>query len=436
MDTLDALGFDRLSKTDIFTPVKITQDMVNLLPEEVFHPDFKFLDIACKSGRFLVTLKDRLMESPTMIEIFPDKKDRLNHILNNQLFGLATSEMCLMISTRNLYGSISEFRNIRYIANYTDKVKEQKINIEYLEKEFNRDMKIDVVIGNPPYNKGMDLDFVNLGYNLSTQYCCMITPAKWQTAEAEQRTASSMSYGEFRKKIVPHMSYVCFYPNCSDLFLISQDDGISWYFISKTDSKDACIVENKCKNQSYLNNKTERSLINGITLNNHGAEIIGFLSRQGIKLGFTHSYINGNKKYSVVANNKYNIERGVEGQYQAYGMVSYKTGEMSVVCRPRVIESKNKTKELTTADGIVYESNDILECESFMSWFNTKFVRFMVSLNISRISPVFCDYAWRFVPAPPSGKFDHIYTDQELYEAFNLPQKYIDVIEAVIKKRK
>lgn len=46
------------------------------------------------------------------------------------------------------------------------------------------------------------------------------------------------------------------------------------------------------------------------------------------------------------------------------------------------------------------------------------------------------DNCFRFVPAPPSGKFDHIYTDEELYKAFNLPQKYIDVIEAVVKERK
>ena len=45
------------------------------------------------------------------------------------------------------------------------------------------------------------------------------------------------------------------------------------------------------------------------------------------------------------------------------------------------------------------------------------------------------DY-FRFVPALPTGKFDHIYIDQELYEAFDLPQKYRDVIEAVIKERK
>ena len=31
---------------------------------------------------------------------------------------------------------------------------------------------------------------------------------------------------------------------------------------------------------------------------------------------------------------------------------------------------------------------------------------------------------------------DSIYTDEELYKAFNLPQKYIDIIESVIKERK
>lgn len=46
------------------------------------------------------------------------------------------------------------------------------------------------------------------------------------------------------------------------------------------------------------------------------------------------------------------------------------------------------------------------------------------------------DNTFKFVPAPPSGKFDHIYTDEELYKEFNLPQKYIDVIESVIKERK
>ena len=61
------------------------------------------------------------------------------------------------------------------------------------------------------------------------------------------------------------------------------------------------------------------------------------------------------------------------------------------------------------------------------------------------MAPVTSDDYFRFVPAPTvldadgnrvPGKFDHIYTDEELYKTFNLPQEYIDVIEAVIKERK
>lgn len=61
---------------------------------------------------------------------------------------------------------------------------------------------------------------------------------------------------------------------------------------------------------------------------------------------------------------------------------------------------------------------------------------YSVDINISKLNNIQTNHCFRFVPAPPSGKFDHIYTDAELYKAFNLPQKYIDVIEAVIKERK
>ena len=41
---------------------------------------------------------------------------------------------------------------------------------------------------------------------------------------------------------------------------------------------------------------------------------------------------------------------------------------------------------------------------------------------------------WRFVPAPKA--FDHIFTDQELYEEYNLTSEEINIIESVIKERK
>lgn len=41
---------------------------------------------------------------------------------------------------------------------------------------------------------------------------------------------------------------------------------------------------------------------------------------------------------------------------------------------------------------------------------------------------------WRFVPDP--GECDHIFTDAELYEKYNLTEEEINIIESVIKERK
>ena len=41
---------------------------------------------------------------------------------------------------------------------------------------------------------------------------------------------------------------------------------------------------------------------------------------------------------------------------------------------------------------------------------------------------------WRFVPDP--GAFDHIFTDQELYQKYGLTPDEIAIIESVIKERK
>lgn len=69
------------------------------------------------------------------------------------------------------------------------------------------------------------------------------------------------------------------------------------------------------------------------------------------------------------------------------------------------------------------------------AFLNTKLVRFLVLVNVSKLT-ILDNYTFRFVPAPPNGKFDHIFTDEELYDHFNLPQKYRDIINAIIKERK
>ena len=71
-------------------------------------------------------------------------------------------------------------------------------------------------------------------------------------------------------------------------------------------------------------------------------------------------------------------------------------------------------------------------------------MRFFLSCYYSKLTGVICKQCFRFVPSPMildnsgnriRGEFDHIYTDDELYKTWSIPQKYIEVIEAVVKER-
>ena len=139
-DKLQAVtGISKYSNSEVITPKSIVSDMVDLLPADVFSPESKFLDPAVKSGRFLAELYKRLMESQLMIQTFPDEQKRERHILENQLYGVATSPMAATIVRKQLYGNPKLAGNIVYTAD--------KVTKEMIQGAFGI-MKFDVVIGN------------------------------------------------------------------------------------------------------------------------------------------------------------------------------------------------------------------------------------------------------------------------------------------------
>lgn len=404
-------GISKYSKSEVITPQWVVSDMVDLLPQEIFNPDATFFDPAVKSGRFLIEIYYRLMNSEQMKQAFPNEQDRHKHIIEKQLFGFATSPTAATVVRKTLYDNPLSTGNIRFTSD--------KLTKERVQGVFNN-MKFDVVIGNPPYNKGMDIDFINLGFELSTKYCVMITPAKWQTAEDNQRIASKMTYGQFRKKIVPHMSNVVFYPDCKDVFDIYQCDGICYYLIDSNNIYDKCKVTNISYNRSYINRVETRSILNRESLWNIGNEIVEYLgdtSKIEMQTG-------ENCRYHVMTNSQLSGYDWFIPEGPRYCLT------VSVIVDTKNGESWSGLKTLS------FGSDDIKECESFISYINTRFVRFLVAITLSGEIGLPTSNTFRFVPAPPSGRFDHIYTDDELYKDFNLPQKYIDVIEAVIKERK
>ena len=165
----------------ILTPPKIAKEMVDALPDEVWNSHTTFLDPTCKSGIFLHEIYKKLMESDAVKTVYPDRKERHFHIINNQLYGIAMDKQCQLISMRTAYGQLKEDGHIISLSDYMAMVKnpDRTFLYEALKKEFNT-VKFDVVIGNPPYNNDIYLDFVQVGHKLSNKYSCWITPAKWQ----------------------------------------------------------------------------------------------------------------------------------------------------------------------------------------------------------------------------------------------------------------
>lgn len=353
---------------------------------------------------------------------------------------------CLVLAETTLYG-FAQYgkRNIKIVSNLEAVVKRADRQSE-LGKETGFDMHFDLVIGNPPYNKGMDIDFIDLGYELSEQYTVMIVPAKWQTADANQRISSKMSYGQFREKLVPHMEYVCFYPDCLDVFGISESCGISWFILDKGNTyENSCTVENKCNLQKYANGIEKRDITHRQTLWNIGNKIIEHLNRGGKYKSYEFSPIENRKAYTLNMNSQLADCRTASGAWDFQnscirkefigkgGQMFSQDGRITLLSKTRLLRGTEKSSVSASKD--VFTSDDIDECKSFYTWINSKFTRFFILINISSLT-ILNDNTFRFVPCPPHNSFDHLYTDKELYDWFNLPEDYRVVIDSILRDRK
>lgn len=145
---------DGLSRIpEYITPVKVINQMLDMLPAEVWNPSTTFLDQACKGGEFLKAIYERLMKTESLIALYPNEMARTGHILNNQIFGIALSEQSLPRANNTLF-NLSH--NIIRINGYMDILKGKTgLNVyDNIAKEFNRNkMKFDVAVGNPPYQE-------------------------------------------------------------------------------------------------------------------------------------------------------------------------------------------------------------------------------------------------------------------------------------------
>ena len=92
----------------IYTPKMVVKNMVDMLEKEnpgcFDDPNKTFIDLYMKSGLYIAEIVKRLYQSEKMKELFPDKEERLKHIFEKQVFGLAPTEIIYKIATSFILG--------------------------------------------------------------------------------------------------------------------------------------------------------------------------------------------------------------------------------------------------------------------------------------------------------------------------------------------
>jgi len=279
-DILNCLA--NLSSDEVFTSPELANKMLDLLPQELFaDPKTRFLDPCCKSGVFLREIAKRLIEGlKTQI---PDLQKRIDHIMHEQLFGIALTQLTAEMGRRTLYCaknadgeySVSKMDtndgNIFYLrlqhswqngkcsvcganeAVYSRGDIRETYAYPFIHKPLKEifNMTFDVIIGNPPYqlSDGGDTEerqrggaiplyhlFIQQALKLDPQYLTMIVPSRW--------FAGGRGLDDFRDTMLhdTHIQQIIDYPLSSECFPGVEIKGGVCYFLWNKKHKGNCIV--------------------------------------------------------------------------------------------------------------------------------------------------------------------------------------------------
>lgn len=127
----------------IFTPKIMVKKMVDMLEKEnpgCFDlPDKTFIDLYMKSGLYIAEIVKRLYQSEEMKRLYPDKDERLKHIFEKQVYGLAPTEIIYKIATSYILGFDEDVKITRH--NF------RQVDVLPYAKEGTLQQKLDEIYG-------------------------------------------------------------------------------------------------------------------------------------------------------------------------------------------------------------------------------------------------------------------------------------------------
>lgn len=466
----------RDDNTNVYTPLHVVNRMLDILPREIWKSkEIKFLDPVCKSGVFLREIAKRLVceqiKSDGKKLKGQDRLPYIQHVLKNQIFGIALSEEAGKVSRRTVYASqradskfslgeglfASSEGNIRYTPSESEG---EKASYPFLEKSireiFGEEMKFDVIIGNPPYQMktgGAQAQatplynkFVLQALNLNPHYVIMITPSRW--------FSGGFGLDSFRSKMLhdKRIQEIHDFPNAKDCFSDVEIKGGVSYFLWNSKYQGLCTISTHTGERTI--SVKERPLLEkdcDIFIRDNEAipilrkvqsfhektfdSIISCQRPFGLPTNFSDmSDTKQEESFKVYANHKigylpihYQISKNQEliHQWKLFTPKAIGSGMMATdQVKPILGEPNSLCTETYVAIG-PFKTKE--ETENVCSYIKTRFFHFLLGLRKNTQDAL--SKVYRFVPLQD---FSKPWTDAELYKKYNLTEKEIAFIEKMI----
>ena len=487
-DVLSCLA--NLSNDEVFTPPQLANQMLDMLPQELFRsPDTKFLDPCTKSGVFLREIAKRLIDG--LADTIPDLQERIDHIMHHQLYGIAITQLTSLMSRRSLYCSkdasckysISLFDdadgNIRFdeiqhswqngkcrYCGASQEVYDRGEDLETHAYEFihtdnpnelYNNMTFDVIIGNPPYQLNTAGDengaqakplyhlFVEQSIKLGPRFLVMITPSRWFTG--------GWGLDEFRNKMLNcnHIKAIHDFQNSSDCFTgVDIKGGVS-YFLYEKDYEGPCRFMSH-NNDTITSEKSRYLKIEGCETLIRYNEALGILEKVRKLSEPTFDRIVSTKKPFGMTTNYHGKPSPFTNSIKLYGNKRIEFISSEEVSRNIQYINSHKLivpKAVGSGDGktdvikplycepssvctetylLVGPFSSKKECDNVRAYIDTRFFHFLVTLLKNTQDCMKKVYS--FVPLQD---FSKPWTDEELYKKYGLSEDEIAFIESMIR---